>query len=229
MTRPVLVTRAAPGARATAAKLERAGFDAVLAPVADIVFEDDPPDLAGIAALAFTSPNGVRAFARLSERRDPPVFAVGDATAEAAREAGFASVRSAQGDGADLARLIAKARPGRVLHVRGRDLAFDLAGALAEAGIAADETIAYRAEPVDALPPGAIEALRSGCDVLIHSRKGAERLLDLADGDALAPCGFAAISEAAAEPLRAAGLARIIVAARPDEAALIDALGRLRP
>ena len=42
----------------------------------------------GVAALAFTSINGVSAFAELSDRRDLPTFCVGDATADAARELG---------------------------------------------------------------------------------------------------------------------------------------------
>ncbi|WP_415491802.1 uroporphyrinogen-III synthase, partial [Brevundimonas diminuta] len=43
--------------------------------------------------------------------RRHPVFAVGDATAEAARAAGFADVRSAAGDIHALARLIAAEAP----------------------------------------------------------------------------------------------------------------------
>jgi len=71
--------------------------------------------LTGIAALAFTSRNGVAAFAALSDDRSLPVFTVGDATAEAARTAGFAAVRSAAGALEDLARLLAEAAPGLVL------------------------------------------------------------------------------------------------------------------
>ena len=63
-------------------------------------------DLAGVQAVLFTSSNSVRAFAELSERRDLPCFTVGDATAAAARSAGFAEVHSAGGDVRDLARLV---------------------------------------------------------------------------------------------------------------------------
>ena len=51
--------------------------------------------------------NGARALARATQRRDLPVLAVGDATARAAREAGFESVTSAGGDVGDLAPLAA--------------------------------------------------------------------------------------------------------------------------
>ena len=64
------------------------------------------PDLTGVAALAFTSANGVAAFAALTPDRSRPVFTVGDATAQAARAAGFARVESAGGDLDRLAALI---------------------------------------------------------------------------------------------------------------------------
>ena len=70
----------------------------------------EPKVDAPFAALAFTSVNGVAAFAALTPRRDRPVFAVGDATAQAAHDAGFADVLSASGDLRDLARHLQTAR-----------------------------------------------------------------------------------------------------------------------
>ncbi|WP_332677143.1 uroporphyrinogen-III synthase, partial [Brevundimonas sp.] len=89
-------------------------------------------ELGGAAALAFTSRNGVDAFAGLSRERDLPVFTVGDATAEAARESGFGRVRSAGGALADLAALlIAEApRPGLLLVPGALEPAGDLAALL---------------------------------------------------------------------------------------------------
>ena len=51
-----------------------------------------PLDLDGVQALIATSANGVRAFAARDPRRSLPVCAVGDATARAASDAGFADV-----------------------------------------------------------------------------------------------------------------------------------------
>ena len=59
-----------------------------------------------MTSLVFTSANGVAAFAALTPDRALPVFTVGDATAEAARAAGFAAVRSAGGDIGMLAALL---------------------------------------------------------------------------------------------------------------------------
>lgn len=104
--RPVLVTRAEPGASRTVERLRERGYTPVNAATAHIEHRRRAVELSGVAALAFTSPNGVDAFMRNSARRDLPVFAVGPATAAAARAAGFAQVTSADGDGAALARLI---------------------------------------------------------------------------------------------------------------------------
>ena len=94
----VWITRAEPGAARTAARLRDMGFEPIVAPLLAIEQLTPPvPDLATFAALAFTSVNGVAAFAALTPGRDLPVFAVGDATAQAALDAGFADVRSIAG------------------------------------------------------------------------------------------------------------------------------------
>ena len=95
----VWITRAEPGASATAARVRALGWEAVVAPLIEIHPLEPKIDLAGVGALAFTSAAGGRRLRRASpaERR-LPVFAVGEATARAAREAGFAEVVSADGD-----------------------------------------------------------------------------------------------------------------------------------
>ncbi len=94
----IWITRAEPGAQLTAERLRALGHEPGVPPLMEGQPVGEPPDLAGVGALAFTSRNGVRAFAALSSERSLPVFAVGDATASAAREAGFQDVSSAGGD-----------------------------------------------------------------------------------------------------------------------------------
>ena len=132
----VWITRAQPGAARTAARLSALGFDPVVAPLLKIRALPQPaPDLTDVAALVFTSRNAVSAFASLTAARDRSVLTVGDATAEAARAAGFADVRSASGDLKALAQLIAADLPpfvhGNVLlHPAAREPAGDLAALL---------------------------------------------------------------------------------------------------
>ena len=113
----ILVTRSEPGASETAARLRAAGFEALVEPVFAIAAIE--AEIPAFDALAFTSANGARQFARLSPRRDASVFCVGARTAEAAREMGFADVVSADGDVLALLDLISRKLPpdARLLHV----------------------------------------------------------------------------------------------------------------
>lgn len=223
--RRVWITRAQPGAARTAERLTDLGFEPVVTPLLAIHPIPDAlaaaPDLATVAALAFTSPNGVAAFAALTPLlRDRPVFAVGDATAEAARAAGFADARSAAGDIHALARLIGEGwRPGDglILNPGPRRPAGDLSPLLPGLTIAALPV--YEAIETEAAPPAAFDA------VLIHSPRAAQALAETlapAAGDRLAVC----ISPAAAAPLGALSFAEIRIAETPDEPAMLAALGK---
>lgn len=220
----VWVTRARPGAQATARRLRALGHTPAIAPLLEVRPVEVRPDLAGIGALAFTSANGVRAFARQSSQRALPVYAVGSATAAAARRAGFARVISADGDVAALTALIA-ADPGRpegaILHPGAREPAGDLAGALAAAGVPARSAIVYETVANPARPPPGAQA------VLLHSPRAARILAEgLSVAGAPAPAALC-LSPAVAAPLSKAPLARILVAAAPSEDALLALLEKL--
>jgi uroporphyrinogen-III synthase len=148
----VLVTRPDPDGAAFSALLRARGHAAIACPMMEIAFRDDPVDLGGAGALAFTSANGVRAFAQTSKDRGLPVFAVGPATGDAARAAGFARVSCAKGDVASLAALIAgpgSGISGDVIHVAGSSRAGDLAAALDQLAIPARRAVLYDARPVE--------------------------------------------------------------------------------
>ncbi|MFM8753174.1 MAG: uroporphyrinogen-III synthase, partial [Phenylobacterium sp.] len=119
----VWITRAEPGASETAARTSALGFRPVVSPLLETV--DLPAAAAALACdgpLAFTSANGVRAFARLSPRRTGPVYVVGSATAAAARAAGFPAIREGGGDVTGLAaRILADPPAGEVLHASARE------------------------------------------------------------------------------------------------------------
>lgn len=240
MTTPprVWITRAEPGAARTASRLAALGFEPVVAPLLAIGLVAVSPrdlDLAleDVAALAFTSPNGVDAFAVLaSGGRDLPVFAVGNATASAARTAGFSDVRSAGGDLGDLGRLIAEGRAkvnGTILHPRAEQPVGDLGEAVA-ALCAAPPPVrgltVYRAVETGEGPPPAFDW------ALVHSPRGGRALAAVlgAEASARPPFRIAAISPAAAAPLETlkgvSQPAEIRIAARPDDAALLTALGK---
>lgn len=220
MSLRVAITRAEPEAHATAARVRERGAEPVLAPLLRIAPLQFDTSLDGVQALLFTSANGVRAFAEASPARDVRVLAVGDATAAAARAAGFADVLSAAGDVDALAALArAELSPGRgaLVHISGRHVAGDLAGGLA--GFNVERRVAYEALAAEQLP----EALAQPLDVvLFHSARAAQIFCALGAPDAarLTAC---CLSQAVAEAANAAAWRRLVVAPAPREAALLDA------
>jgi len=175
------------------------------------------PDLTGIAALAFTSANGVAAFAALTPDRTRPVFTVGDATAQAARAAGFAPVQSAGGDLESLADLLMAQGPGigPLLVPGAREPAGDLP-ALLRGRVEARVLPLYQAIETGAAAPTVFDA------VLVHSARAGRALAALGP---FAGQTAVALSAAAAAPLGDRSGLEIRLAPTPDETALLAALG----
>jgi uroporphyrinogen-III synthase len=120
----ILVTRPLEDGREIAARLAARGHQALLAPLLEPRFHDGPQleeggGLDKLQAILATSANGVRALIRRTARRDLAVFAVGPQTADEAQRAGFADVRSANGDAVALAKATMgwASRDGVLLHV----------------------------------------------------------------------------------------------------------------
>lgn len=224
----VWITRARPGAEATAARLSVLGFTPLVDPLLELRDLPWTADLADVGALAFTSRNGVAAFARTCGERRMPVFAVGEATAHAAAEAGFSTIESAQGDVADLAALIsARAFGGAVLHPAAAEPAGDLLSPLARAGIEARSVAVY--ETVERAPaPATLDVLDDLAAVLLHSPKAARALAALLESRSAPGLRALCLSPAVAAPLTdlsADGrLGPVAAAPRPNETALLELL-----
>ena len=218
--RRVWVTRARPGADRTAGRVNALGFKPLVAPLLEIHPRLSAPDLAGVQTLAFTSANGVAVFSALSGARDLPVLTVGDATAHAAREAGFATIRSADGDLAALAALIrAEASGLTILHPSAVEPAGDLSAAVGDAARILSLPV-YEARETGADAPEAWDA------VLIHSPRAGRALAASLSPEQARGRVAVAISAAAAAPVAALPFAEIRVAAAPAEDALLAALGK---
>jgi uroporphyrinogen-III synthase len=177
--------------------------------------------------LAFTSSQALHHLDPATPR-GAVVFAVGEATAEAARAAGFTDVRSAAGDVEALAGLILRARPAAVVHPAAKVTAGDLVRRLIDAGLPARRVIVYRAEACKTPPLAATEALnaRALAAVLIHSPRAAQIAASLIARAGMNVAGTIALglSPACVEPLAHAGFGRIQAAPAPQEEALLDLL-----
>ena len=235
----VLVTRPREDAAGLAEALTARGCEAVLEPLFHVEFMDTAAlDLSGVHAFLLTSANGARALSRRDVSRELPVYAVGDATASAVRDAGFEQVHSADGGVDQLAELVKDRVPhdaGALLHVAGSEVAGDLGGTLESAGYGYRRAVLYRAVPVKGLTAATVAALKDGDidAVVFYSPRSAEtcielmrkaRLVRAARGlDAL--CLSAAVGEAASELT----WRDVRVAPRPDQESLLGLIAAAPP
>ncbi len=195
-------------------------------------------DLSDIGALAFTSANGVRAFAAsvAASGIDAPVFTVGPASAVAASAAGLHAPMAAAGDVESLAELIdatAKAAPfrGPVLHIAGSDRAGDLIALLAARSIPARRVVLYRAAPAATLSASAALALTDAAEpiaVALFSPRTARLFIEQVSAagffDRLANAIAVCLSPSVAEAAATAPWLEIRVAAELSAASMISTL-----
>ena len=233
----VLVTRPEADAASIAAELAARGDTAVIEPLLAILAKPDAAvELAGVQAFALTSANGARVLAQRTARRDLPVFAVGDATAAAARAAGFAAVESAGGDVVALAGLIASRLDpavGAIFHAAARQVAGDLKGRLEAAGFTVRRVVLYEAVPSAAFSGATAAALREGridAALFFSPRTGRTFVRLLAESRLTATCDrmtAVCLSAAVAEEVKRLPWHALHIAAQPTQAALLDSLTAL--
>jgi uroporphyrinogen-III synthase len=231
----VLVTRPRGDAEDTAAKLVVRGHQAVLVPLLDIQFRTGS-DIAldDVQAVLITSANGVRALSARTKRRDVKVLAVGEQSAKAARELGFADVDGADGDAlalADLTAMQLKPQSGALFHASGAETRGALAETLTAQGFSVRSEVLYDAVAATTLPAEARTALVQGTldAALFFSPRTARIFADLVAGEALKDAcrtlGAYCISEATASELHALSLRDVRVASEPNQDALLALLG----
>lgn len=155
----VLITRPALDSGPLIAACYARGFAPLVSPLLNIVtLYDAVPDLRGAQAVVFTSAN---AAAAVRHAIDVPVFAVGEKTARAARDAGFRNVTVAGGDAAALNALLAGQawQPGKpVYHLSGREVA----APVRVPGVTVERHVVYHADKIEEFVPDALRELTSG-------------------------------------------------------------------
>ena len=222
MSNAVLILRPQPGADRTARRALAMGLSPIVAPLFTIKAVDwEAPDPSGFDALILTSANAPRqAGFGLKSLDALPCYAVGEATAAAAREAGLKLAGVGPGDSADLLEMIAAAGIRSALHLCGRENRLP-----ARPGLEIKSIIVYVADALEALPIDADRAIEAGAVILLHSPRAASRLAALI-GPRRAKAKVAAISQQAAEA-GGPGWAAIEVASEPRDHALLEAAAKL--
>ena len=167
--RKLLLLRPEPGLSASTEQARELGLEVVACPLFRVEpVEWQAPGRAEFDALLLTSANAVRhGGAELAKMASVPVHAVGSATADAAREAGFRVETVGAGHVLDL--LASLPRTLRLLHVAGEDHRY-----IGDRPVA--RRIAYRSVAIDhpGLPP------LQGMVAAVHSPRAGQRLAELA-------------------------------------------------
>ncbi len=243
-----VVTRPMRSGQKTATLLRERGHEPVLLPLTEAVHKAEAarealtrqPD-----AFAVTSAEALRALTSsgidLSGHLDRPLFAVGAATAQAARECGFKTVITGDGNGAALAHLVkttlapdtqassAKSPAAHLLYLAGRPREGGFENTLAQSAITLDIAEIYEMQPVLWDRP----ALRAVLDippdaVLLYSRETARTFFDLVQTHDLAPLlhtsRFICISEKLLDVVPIPHRSRACASATPNEHAMLQLL-----
>lgn len=230
----VLITRPRSDAEALARQLEARGHEVLIEPLLTIrALEFKPIALDDAQALIVTSANAVRALRDAAILAARPVYAVGEASARAARAAGAREVHTGPGDGRALAEVIAAERDpgaGALVHLCGAEVRPGLAEALLARGFCYRAEVVYRAEPATTLSEGLERWLRRGLleAALFFSPRSAKVFSDLVRvaglGGGIAGAAALCLSAAVAANLRDLPWRTVRIAARPDQAALLGLL-----
>jgi uroporphyrinogen-III synthase len=213
--RRALVLRPEPGARATVERARERGLDVVVVPLFEIEpLAWDASDPRRFDGLLLTSANALwNSGEKLNALRALPVYAIGESTAEAARQAGFSIAATGN---RDIERLLASIEPGlELLHLCGEDRRIP-----STVRQQITPLTVYRAKPIEAPELGAAE----GAVALIHSPRAGRRFAELMrDRRSIA---IAAISPAAADAA-GGGWEAVEAAPQPNDDALLALAARL--
>ncbi|MCZ4289587.1 uroporphyrinogen-III synthase [Hoeflea alexandrii] len=251
----VLVTRPEPGGQRTAERLAGLGHDPVRMPLFETVVTARPGDLPPAETISGLIATSARAFAMFGQGgvsgtglAGVPVYTVGPATAQAARDAGFLHVEGAGGT--------AKALSESLIRLRSQDVT---GGEASGPGVRKGALVYLAGVPRTAVIETALEADEPGSRVIdcyrmaeisystdilksdflspppdvvmLYSANAARRLSALLDAANLAGCldstRFLCLSPAIASQLRKTWQDRSVVAGRPDEDSLLASLAGL--
>jgi uroporphyrinogen-III synthase len=238
----ILVMRPFPDNETTAAALRSAGHSVLLSPALrfePVPFRDEPDesDARPYDAIVATSANALRGIEGqpvLERLRGTKLFAVGNATAQMARSAGFRDVESAAGDAVALIALVEKRLrgKGRICYLAGADVSRDLGADLGARGYRMTTLTTYRMIPLPHFSEAVEAAFAAGeVEAVLHySRRSARTFVGAVQAAGLEISALAlpqfCISDVVGAVLRDAGAARVYVAASPDEPAMFEALYR---
>lgn len=228
MTFPVIVTRTAPGVHKTVDKLKALGVKPIAAPMLTITFAETAEIPADPVVTIFTSVNGVKSYARSTDRRDTRVYCIGAATQTAAEEMGWAVRASSQGGAAEFVELIEEhvdPSDGLIVHPTNAETAAGITEMLQRSGYSAQMIHCYTAKHKSKLPKKATDALQSDdCVVMFYSTEAMLAFLDIDGPWNNRNLRIIGLSENIVSVLRWRGFTKLWVAEKPTDDAMVKVL-----
>lgn len=215
----LLIIRPQPGADATARLARLAGIEPIINPL----FAIQPlawhaKNAAHYDALMLTSANAIRhAGAALSALLPLPVYAVGEATANAARAAGFRVVFVGSTDANAVVGQAVANGDARLMWLAGEhQSSIDL-----PPGVTLDSALVYNSAALPATQP-LIELLSSPILVALHSVRAAQHFVTICEAHSIDrnTISIAALSPSIAENA-SDGWRNVLISDAPNDAALI--------
>lgn len=229
----VLLTRSGEGAEALAQTLRRRNFSVVHQPLLRFERQNSGQPIPRVQAVVFTSANGARFLAQSTTQR-PRAFAIGEASAKAAKKYGFRDVRQAQGDLPSLVQCIQESLPKRslLLHPRGKHLAGNLKGALSRAGFQVIDPILYQAHASEALSAHVRKEITDHriAVITLFSPRSAEIFLEKTASiqESLSACFLVAFGSKVHDIASRVRWKKILTPAQTTRSALIQSLANLQ-
>ena len=211
--KPLIILRPEPGNSASLAAARALGLEAFGAPLFVIAPVQSPQPAGPFDAILAGSANAFHhGGATLSDLKHLPVYAVGETTAQAAREAGFTVAATGAGG---LQAVLDSLPPHitRLLRLAGRERV----SLTPPPGVTLAEQVVYAAESLP-LPSALAERMTQPCVIALHSAEAARHFASLVPDRAhLALACIGQRVAAAAGP----GWAEVRSAASPDDPALL--------
>lgn len=236
----ILLTRPASDALRSAERFAALGHQVVLSPVIEMCASGAAwpsgtlEGMIATSAAAFDLSQFAPEWPSPEARRLLRIFAVGNKTAEAARQRGFSGRLIVETNAKDLTETILRTvpPPARLLYLAGHDRKADLEARCKSAGLTLTVVEIYEARAADALSDEALQALsRREIDAVLHySRRSAEIFLTLAAAGRIdfKTLRHMAISQDTAAPLYSKGCPFVSIALEPNEKALSALLPDVR-
>ena len=236
----LLVTRPAEDGEATAGLLREMGHEAIVEPLLKIEYLDCPAVSAeGVQALVATSANGIRAFTAKGIPdgfQSVPITVIGEASSQAADDAGFTNITVGGGTLPAMARdIIARFNSdnGKILYLTGRARSGDLAGILEQEKFSTLTLTLYEAVRATSFTAETLRLLQQGeiDGVLLFSARTAAIFADLLSQSGQAgstkPIAAYCFSQQVADRLGAklGKSATISVAREPTLNSILDCVG----